>query len=396
MYDHLDGGRTMLIRLLSIMLLLTASCMAQTYSLPNNDADCPANCRVVPWLAGADANPTWNPSGLPGGGTLPVYTGVACTAGLTEGNGTTNNATAIQACITALSSGQAAVLPPGIYYVNSTLNIPSNKVLRGSGSNNCTQGTWLSASFPGDTGGGAACTTLKLGNSGAIVFSGSFSRGSNVNLTSGYTKGSITLVAAAGHGLVTGDWIVVYELPDTAVPVTANGQTGTCSWCGEADAPPYHLMSQIMQVTVSGNTLTLSRPMYYTFQAGLSPGLKKYNFGNTKAGLENIKVNGFGTRSAPIVTMTGSLFSWVKNVELYRDTNTAKGYPIYSEKMYGAEIRDNYIHFQTAQSSDRAYGIGFMFSTSDNKIENNIVREQRHGTAQEGGGVGQRLPLQLH
>jgi hypothetical protein len=128
--------------------------------------------------------------------------------------------------------------------------------------------------------------------------------------------------------------------------------------------------------------------MYYTFQSGLSPGLKKYSFGNTKAGLEDIKVNGFGTRTAPIVTMTGSLFSWVKNAELYRDTDSAKGYPIYSEKMYGAEIRDSYIHKQTATSSDRAYGIGFMFSTSDNKIENNIVREQRHGTAQEGGGSG--------
>ncbi len=365
------------------LIALIGQCLwAQSpYDLPNDDAGCPGNCRQIPWLAGSDI---WN------GGTLPVYAAVACTAGLTEGNGTTDNTSAINACISALAANRAAVLPPGIYYVNGAITIPSGKVLRGSGSNNCTQGRWLSASFPGDTGAGAACTTLKLGNNGAVRFNGSSSpnRGSNVAILSGYTKGSRTLTVGAGHGLVTGDWVAMYELPDTAIPVTAVGTNGTCDWCGEADAPPYHLMSQIAQVTVSGNTLTLSRPMYYTFQAGLSPGLRKYSFGTTKAGLENIKLNGWGNRSAPIIEMSNSLFSWVKSVEAYRDTNTAKGYPIYLQYVYGNEIRDSYLHFQTAQSSDRAYGIGFMFATSDNKVENNIIREQRHGGGQEGGGSG--------
>jgi len=106
--------------------------MAQsTYDLPNDDTNCPGQCRQVPWKAGSDL---WN------SGKLPTYTGVTCT-GLTEGNGTTDNTSAIQSCLNSLGSQQAAVIPPGMYYVNGTITIPSNKVLRGAGSENCSQGS---------------------------------------------------------------------------------------------------------------------------------------------------------------------------------------------------------------------------------------------------------------
>jgi hypothetical protein len=362
------------------MLLLAVPCVAQTYDLPNDDNGCPANCRQIPWVAGSDV---WN------NGILPTYTGVPCT-GLTEGNGTTDNTSAIQACLSSLSTGQAAVVPPGIYYVNGTITLKSGAVLRGSGSINCSQGRWLSSTFPGDTGGGAACTTLKLGTSGAVRFASTPSpgRGSNIPILSGYTKGSRTLTVGSGHGLVTGDWVAVYEQPDSAVPVTASGTNGVCDWCGESDNTN-RLMSQFVQVTVSGNTLTLNRPLYYTFKSGLSPGLRKYSFQVNRAGLEDLKLHGWSdSRTRPIIDMSNSFFSWVRSVEAYRDTNSAKGFPIYAQYIYGNEIRDSYIHGQRANSSDKAYGIGLMFTTSDNKIENNIIREQRHGGSQESGGSG--------
>src|SRR4051812_18784303 len=97
--------RTLLALSLSLAAIAGARA-ATTYDLPNNDADCPANCRQIPWKAGSDV---WN------GGTLPTFTGVTC-AGLTEGNGTSDNTTRINGCLTALSSQQASVIPPGIYY----------------------------------------------------------------------------------------------------------------------------------------------------------------------------------------------------------------------------------------------------------------------------------------
>src|SRR3989344_7763009 len=64
-------------------------------SAAEGDYQLPAD-RAIPWSAGSDQ---WN------GGTLPNYTSVTCT-GLTEGNGTTNNGTAIQTCLNSLGSNQ--------------------------------------------------------------------------------------------------------------------------------------------------------------------------------------------------------------------------------------------------------------------------------------------------
>lgn len=357
---------------------------AQTvYDLPNNDADCPGNCRQIPWQAGSDL---WN------NGTLPVYTSVPCN-GLTEGNGTTDNTSAINACISALSNGQATLIPPGIYYVNGTISIPSNKVLRGSGSTNCKQGRWLSSTFNGDTGTGAACTTLKFGSGGWVSLGGdvgnTVSRGSEIALSSGYTKGSTSIVASSSPGVSAGDFIAVYEQPDSAIPVTSSGAYGDCSWCGEANNAN-NLMVQIIPVaSVSGNTINLGRPLYYTFKSSLSPKFRKYTFAVSKAGVESIKLWGYSSsRTHPHIGLSRSVYSWVKDAECYRDANDAKAFPVFAQYAYGDEIRDSYFHFSLETESDRAYSVGLMQATSDNKIENNIFREQRHGGGQEGGGSG--------
>src|SRR5438045_7956627 len=100
--------RKVLFVTLSVAIGAGVRAFAAVYDLPNNDNDCPANCRQIPWRAGSDL---WN------GGTLPTYAGVTCT-GLTEGSGTTDNTARLNSCLTSLSSQQASVIPPGIYHVN--------------------------------------------------------------------------------------------------------------------------------------------------------------------------------------------------------------------------------------------------------------------------------------
>lgn len=125
--------------------LLPAAARA-VYDVPNDDADCPADCRQIPWLAGSDQ---WN------NGSLPLYPSVTC-AGLTEGNSTTDNGPAIQAYINSAATGTAVAIPAGVYYVNSVISLESNVVLRGARS---SQAPFLPI-------GDAAATTLKLGDHG--------------------------------------------------------------------------------------------------------------------------------------------------------------------------------------------------------------------------------------
>jgi hypothetical protein len=336
------------------------------YDVPNNDADCPANCRQIPWKTGADL---WN------NGSLPVYPAIVCT-GLVEGDGTVDNSAAIQGAIKTAVAHTAVYIPAGIYYVNGIITLKDNIVLRGAG-----------MAPPFLPAYSANTTTLKFGPNGGIRM-GNISKGPAIAVSGGYEKGSAALTVGPGHGLVTNDWVVMFEDPDGAIPVSANGSDGTCTWCGEASGAS-HLMSQIAQVTVNANNLILSRPMYYTFKSALNPALKKITFGIQYAGVEDIKLNGWSTaRAIPHIRISGALHCWVKNVETYNTPDVAKAFPIYMEHSYGNEIRDSYFHYGQGNGSDRNYGIGLFFSTSDNKIENNIFRENRHSISQEGGGSG--------
>ena len=210
-----------------------------TYDLPNDNTACPANCRQVPWKAGSDL---WN------GGTLPNYVQATCT-GL-SGNGTTNDGPAIQDCIDSAPAGTAVYVPKGVYYVNSTLSMRSNVALRGA----------LSSAPPYLPAANPSATTFKLGSNGGVSFSGG-STGPNVGIAGGYSKGSTSLVMNAGHGFETGDWIIVSEKPDTAIPVTNSGDDGACTWCGENDVFTDGA-DRASVANVSGNNITLSRPLY--------------------------------------------------------------------------------------------------------------------------------------
>ena len=55
---------------------------------------------------------------------------------------------------------------------------------------------------------------------------------------------------------------------------------------------------------------------------------------------------------------------------------------------YGDEIRDNYLHDQRSGASGAGYGIYFQFVNSDTRVENNIVRHNRHSLVYQGGGSG--------
>ena len=335
-----------------------------SYDLPSDDTDCPANCRQIPWRTGSDL---WN------GGVLPNYTQVTCSG--FAANGTTDDGPAIQSCINNASPNTAVFIPAGVYLVKTNLKMKSNVALRGA---KPSGPPFLPAADP-------AATTFKLGSSGEVSFSGG-STGSNVGIASGYAKGSASIVMNAG-GFAVGNWIIVSEDADAAIGVRETGDDGKCTWCGENDG--VHLMAQIVQVTaVNGNNITLSRPLYYTFQSSLSPVARQITMNVSKAGLENIRLDGSSADHPAFIFMQNSLFNWVKGVETYHAGSGAKNSHVESEWSYGSEIRDSYFHHGRDSSSDRNYGIAFLFVNSDHKVENNILRNHRHTTDFEGGGSG--------
>jgi Pectate lyase superfamily protein/Right handed beta helix region len=337
---------------------------AQAYSLPGDNTSCPGNCRTIPWQAGSDL---WN------GGTLPNYPSVNCT-GL-AGNGTTNDGPAIQICINKAASGTAVLIPAGTYLINSTVQLKSNVVLRGAGTTS---------------------TLLNLGASGTLTTQ-AFSAASNITPGTSYAanspgyalrgapqKGDRTITIAAGS-VSPGDWIAVFADNDPSL-VSVDGEDGHCAWCG--DNTGYRVMQQIVHVTaVSGKTLTLARPLYYTLYQ--NPEYRKYTFPTQKAGYESFKVTATGDiASNQIILLQGCLYCWVKGVETQNTGSDSGSAHIEMEYCYGNEIRDNYLHDGRSSDSGANYGIYFQFVNSDAKVENNILRHNRHAIVYQGGGSG--------
>jgi len=340
--------------------------LAQTpYDLPNDNAGCPANCRQIPWKAGSDL---WN------GGTLPNYTSVTCT-GL-AGNGTTNDGPAIQACVNNATAGTAVFIPAGTYLVSSTIRLKSNTVLRGAGN---TQ-TFLNLGATGQL------TTQNFSYSGGNITPALTYQSTTSFYALGGTpqKGDTTVTISSGSVSV-GDWISIFS-DDNPGLVTAVGSDGTCYWCGDLNA--YHDMQQIVQVTaVSSSVATISRPLYYTLYT--HPGYRKYTFPTQKAGFENFKVTAIGDIGASqIILLQGCLFCWVKGVETQNTGSSSGSAHIEMDWSYGNEIRDNYVHDGRSSASGANYGIYFQFVNSDHKVENNVMRHNRHGFVFQGGGSG--------
>jgi len=352
------------------------------YDIPNNDLGCPADCRQVPWRAGSDQ---WN------GGVLPPRSEEPC-PGLTEGDGITDNSVAIQQCINRAGPGTAVKIPPGIYYVNDKISLKSDITLRGSGGGAGSQGKWLSSTYSGDTARlppPPTTTTFKLGELGWI-FAGSTSSnnfGLAKKIILGYTKGSSTLTMEAGHGFIVGDLLSVYEDNDPAI-VTNVGDVGPCTWCGNNNGD--QTIQQFALVTaVRGQIITINRPLYYTYNASLNPSAQKLTVHVQRAGIEQIKLNGWSAiRKEAFVHFEQCLYCWASGIETYNAPDCAKCNHVRIQYSHGVEVRDSFLHFGRGNSSDRNYGISFFFWNSDHKIENNILRHHRHSIVFEGGGSG--------
>lgn len=387
----------LLIALIAGFALSVAPVHAQTYSLPNNNNGCPSGCRQIPWLTGSDL---WN------GGTLPVYPGANCSP-LSE-NGTTDDTTNINNCITAANAGTgpyaachtaggcAVLIPAGTVFVNGTVRLKSNVVVRGAGGNS----TFI------NEGASGGLTTQNFSRSGNLNPPVTFATLPSMFLLTGTPhKGDtqITLNTVPAGGLPVGSWIKVVGNDDPSLVSSFQMDYG-------GDNTGFYLMQQFEQIVSyasgtggAGSIANISRPLYYppfttAVKVGCDAGVcsepagAKYNiitFPTQKAGFENMKVSATGDNGASqIILMQGCLFCWVKGVQTYNTGSNSGSAHVEFMESYGGEIRDGDYHDQRSGASGAGYGIDIFQANGDIKVENNIIRHNRHGIIWEGGGSG--------
>jgi hypothetical protein len=416
---------------LFVLFFLVPRASAQ-YSLPNTNSGCPSNCRQISWQDGSDL---WN------GGTLPIYGQVTCTP-LNE-NGSTDDTTNVQNCINAANAGTgsystchaaggcAVFLPCGSIFISSEVRLKSNVAVRGCKPEGVVFGTtYLPAAD-------ATATTIICGSAGSDSCLGTqnFSNSSNIFPTTSFatfpstycklsgtpTKGDTSEITdatnSASCATPTGTWIIV-QANDDPTYIYNNGTEGAvppgqhCDWCGNNIG--FYTQTQIVQVTnatgggAAGSTITLSRPLYYTYYptAATVPGSQnspgnqsepsevKYtvitSWPTQKAGYENLRIDAsqhdLGANS--IMLIRGCLYCWTKGLETYVTGSSSGSAHIEMDYTYGMEVRDRYDHDQRSGASGSGYGYYFQFPSSDAKVEDNICRHSRHCVVYQGGGSG--------
>ena len=276
-----------------------------------------------------------------------------------------DDTSAIKTALSAAPAGSVVKLNAGTFKVSSTIDVPSNKTLRGAGmGSTIIQGQ---STFSGDHVVGTSGISYNLSTATAF------------NVASA-VKGSTTITTSSAHNWVVGSYILIDENNAGASadpPVTNVGAGGTCTWCGRNSGA--RVMGQIAKVVAvpSSTTATLEMPLYATYNSSRSAQAIEIKNMPQMAGIENLTVNNTLSNRGSAVWNMGGANCWVLNVEII-GTNVAayRGYYTYRTTVRGCKVHEAVPATPINGSQygpGRGYGIWLSLGCSAGLIENNNV-----------------------
>lgn len=288
-------------------------------------------------------NTDWSNSGA----TIPTLSNAKTISILDFGgkaDNNTDNSIALQNAIKSAEGKPTIInIPSGNYTFKKTINIPSNIILKGAGSDK---------------------TILQFnlnGNSDLISIQGNLVNNVSSPIISGSNKGSKSIKVKSVDNFFVGDFIQIKQ--------TANHLLAS-DWA-------YNYFFQIVRITkINGNEITFENPLRLDFQLSNNPIVQKIN-PVQNVGIESLKIKRIDASSS----QTSNIFfnyavnCWISGVES-ESTNYAH---ITLQSTAFTTISGNYIHdaFNYGDGG-KGYGIVLQFGSSDNFIFDNIAKHLRH------------------
>jgi hypothetical protein len=178
---------------------------------------------------------------------------------------------------------------------------------------------------------------------------------------SGLNKGNKTLIVASTANFNVGDYIRIKE----------DGNTLTTSvWAFD------YLYQMAKIAAISGNTITIEKPLRLTFNAALNPKIIKID-PVQKVGIENISIQRLDSSASQtsIISFKNAANCWIKGVQSYK-SNFAHFLLVSS---IHCTLEGNYIHDAFGYGENgQGYGVVMQFGASENLVYNNIAKHLRH------------------
>jgi len=300
----------------------------------------------------------WNLSGVDSSFTIPSTTLDVINYGAIPNDGL-NDLTAIQNVFNNLPANGAVVLfPPGVFNFSSFINIPSNCIIRGSGSD--------STFFVFDMGGATANCFNVMGSGSANYLSiqNTLSKGSN-----------IIVVQNANSFFAVGDRIELYEQNGLWDIVPATWAQNCVGHLSTVDS-------------VWGDTIRIVEPVRIDFDLSLNPKIHKLQC-IENSGIQCLRFTRVDSLAPSInygIYFFNAFNCIVSGVESYKSI----GAHIWAEASAHLTIERNYFHeaYTYDGSNTRGYGVIMAVHTCLARIENNIFKTLRHSMMVKQGANG--------
>lgn len=325
--------------------------------------------QVPPGLLDPDYTTNWNPGILSdkptgqalGNDGLPVRNTTCASVPAQTGDATSAIQSALDGC---MGKNQVVTLAAGTYKVSAPIHVPSGVVLRGAGSD-ASSGTIVQS-----TKGGPV---LEIGTlqDGACYDGRGFDSTAEPLLTQDAKKETSTITVADGSKFAAGTLALVDEQDTSEV------SEGDCTTIFKRTAN-YGLSERVEVSAVSGNTLTLTTPLHWTFKTAQKATIAKAASASVEwAGIESLVVQGgrpggYPGQNAGGIDVSNAAYCWVKDVQV---DGTTSGMPIRLAGTYRCVVRDSNVHnsYSYGFGQDN-YGIVLACGSADNLVENNVAR----------------------
>ncbi|MDD5065454.1 MAG: glycosyl hydrolase family 28-related protein [bacterium] len=313
----------------------------------------------------------WTP-GIPNG--IPDSTGWAVRNVKdygAKGDGVTDDYFAVMKAISNAQASNVIYFPAGTYTVSSQIIInyknPKHHVLlKGAG----PSGTII------------RYTGTESSHKGIIYFQNTSGAEREIDLSSGFTKDSISLVSGSTVPFRINDHILIDQLNDPAVvklndPDTYYSRDNATRCIGE-----------IARVTATnGAAITIDHPLHWNYNSGYTPQAWRTHDSSKSCyllGIEDLKIENMNHPDINLIYFNHGLQFWARNVEGCRSGQTH----VRLAYSYQCEIRGSYFHHSQQYTSGQGYGVRICYQTTDCLIEDNIFHYLRHSMVLIGGGTG--------
>jgi len=289
---------------------------------------------------------------------------------LAKGDGTTDDAPALQAMINSCPNSQFVYLPAGIYRLNSGLLIKGQDIVYDNLQHP------VSKAIKGD---GPAATRIFLYGPGPAISISPYAQigARQMGIAGGGSRGLQVLTLTSIDAYLKAPMPVLIKRKNSEAISAAYPNTMTPSYM-EAAA------SQLVKVTsVNEATKTIT----------IEPGLNEGYASDTleiginvpiRCGVQDLYIENMTNNGSHNIAINFGMECWVKNVE----SVMASKWHIRLTACLRSEVRQCYVHDGWNAGGDGDYGVGLYQWSSNNLVEDNIAVRCRHSYITEYGGQG--------